>query len=319
MYDMKQPSLFQNVVALAPMAGVADSSFRSICMEYGASFSVGEMISTKAICFGNKNTLSLLYHRQKEKPFGVQLFGNDPKDFIKASKIVYDEASPDFIDINMGCPAPKIVKTGAGSALMGHPSLAGDILKAVKDTVPVPVTAKIRSGLTEETKNAVSFAKVLENAGADAITIHGRTRERMYKPPVDLGIIKEVVNALSIPVIGNGDIFCYTDYINMVETTGCAGVMIGRGSLGNPFIFSEILSKGEIQPPPLSERLNVLKAQTMLALEEKGETLALIEARKHAAWYTKGIRGASTIRTKAFNLLTLEDLDSFISYVRGYQ
>lgn len=318
---MNTPSFFSKAVALAPMAGVADSSFRTIAMECGASYSVSEMISTKAIVFGNENTLKLIHHTEKEKPFGIQLFGNNPNDFTKASQVVFNDYSCDFIDINMGCPAPKIVKTGAGSALMNSVTLAVDIVRAVVESVNVPVTVKIRSGFSKEDRNAVSFALAIEEAGASAVTIHGRSREMMYKPPVDYEIIRDVVQALSIPVIANGDIFSYSDYLKMREITGCSSVMIGRGSLGNPYIFSEINARNsgtEYIAPTLSERLQTLRRQVALAIEVKGEAFALIEARKHAAWYIKGLRGASLLRSKAFGISNLDDLDSFIEMTLSF-
>lgn len=307
---------FRGAVALAPMAGAADSAFRQISMEMGASFCVSEMISAKALCLGDKNTSHLLRHTDIEKPFGIQLFGYDIQDFKKAACLIERDFTPDFIDINMGCPAPKITGSGAGAALMKTPDKAADIIRAVKDSVSLPVTAKIRSGFSEKTKNAVCFSKMLEAAGVDAIIIHGRSRERMYSPPVDLQIIKDVTAAVSVPVIGNGDIRSCSDVKDMLCATSCAGVMIGRAALGNPFIFAEIkakLSEKDYCVLELTEQLQVLRRQIETAAAEKGEYSALREARKHAAWYIKGFRGASSLRYKAGQLETMRDLDDFIS------
>ena len=309
---------FENAAALAPMAGAADSAFRSVAMEFGASFCVSEMVSAKALCLGDKNTMSLLKRTEKERPFGIQLFGADPKDFKTAAKTVAERFSPDFIDINMGCPVPKVTGSGAGCALMKTPKKAADIIKTVKDAVSVPVTAKIRSGFDEQNKNAVPLAVLLDESGVDGITVHGRTREQMYRPPVDLSVIKEVACAVSAPVIGNGDICCFSDMQNMLTLSGCRGVMIGRAALGNPFIFAEINAavRGEVYTPPtLSDRLAVLRRQVESMVEERGEHPALRNARKHAAWYVKGFRGASSLRAKAVMLKTMKDLDDFISQV----
>lgn len=299
---------------LAPMAGASDSAFRRIAMEEGASLSVSEMVSAKALALGDKKTPLLMRHLPTEKPFGIQLFGHNPTDFEAAAKIAERDFTPDFIDINMGCPAPKIVSSGAGSALMKTPSLAAAILMAVKNSVRIPVTAKIRSGFFEEHKNAAELALLLEEAGASLITIHGRSRERMYRPPADLEIIRQVKNAVSIPVIGNGDIRDANGYFEMLKT-GCDGVMIGRGALGNPFIFRELSAAAggtPYTPPPLSKRLALLRRQVTYMIEDKGEYIALREARKHAAWYIKGFRGAASLRGKASSLERMDDLDAFI-------
>ncbi len=311
-----------NSVSLAPMAGAADSAFRRIAMEHGASFTVSEMISAKALCLGDKKTYQLMEHAGQEQPFCIQLFGYDPNDFLKAASLVEKNFHPDFIDINMGCPAPKITGTGAGSALMRTPELAADIVRAVKSAVSVPVTAKIRSGFSEETINAPKLAMLLEEAGIDAITVHGRSREQMYRPPVNLSVIRSVKEAVSVPVIGNGDIRSYEDVKKMKEITGCDGVMIGRGALGNPFLFSEIAAKqngASYCYPNLRERLLVLHRQVGSMIENKGSHIAFLEARKHAAWYIKGFKGAAALREKASSLQNMQDLDTFIKLAVGYE
>ncbi|MCL1830504.1 MAG: tRNA dihydrouridine synthase DusB [Oscillospiraceae bacterium] len=312
---MNNLSFLCNRPILAPMAGVADSAFRATAMSLGAGCCTSEMISTKALCFENENTKKLLYHTEAERPFGIQLFGNLPSDFRIAAAKAYNIAAPDFIDINMGCPAPKIYKGGAGSALMKNKDMAMDIIGAVVSSVPVPVTAKIRSGIDDNNKNAVSFAKALESAGAAAITIHGRTTVQMYRPPVDYEIIRQVASALHIPVIANGDVQSFEDYSYMKRITGCDGVMIGRGALGNPYVFSEINSRQDgtpYIPPTLAQRLSTLRQQLEMSIEQKGEKLAIMEGRKHAAWYIKGLRQAATFRRKAFELESFEDLDRYI-------
>jgi len=298
------------------MAGAADSAFRSVAMGLGAAFCVSEMVSAKALLMGDVKTRQLMEHTENEKPFGIQLFGSSPSDLGRAARIAVNSYKPDFIDINMGCPAPKITSSGAGAALMRTPDTASDIVKAVKDSAAVPVTVKIRSGFSEAEKNAATFSRLLEEAGADAITVHGRTREQLYRPPVDLSSIKQSVDAVSIPVTGNGDIWNYADLLLMREKTGCAGVMIGRAALGNPFIFAEIAAavrNEPYEPPALTARLDVLRRQIEMAVRNKGEHIALLEARKHAAWYIKGIRGAAALRAKAYSMDNLRDLDSFIA------
>lgn len=319
---MNIAELIKNSIAMAPMAGASDSAFRRIVMREGASCCTSEMISARALTLGDKKTPLLMRHHPEEKPFGIQLFGYDATDFEKAAKIVERDFSPDFIDINMGCPAPKITGSGAGSALMKTPRLAAGIAKAVKNSVSVPVTAKIRSGFDEAHKNAVELAILLEEAGIDGITVHGRTRERMYRPPADLESIRLVKEAVSIPVIGNGDVRDYQSYRAMLEATGCDGVMIGRAALGNPFLFRELraaIDGRPYTPPPLFERLATLRIQVGYMVEDKGEYIALREARKHAAWYIKGFRGAAALRDKASSLETMEDLNVFIETALEYE
>ena len=297
--------------ALAPMAGVADRAFRRVCRDYGAAFVVGEMVSAKGLCFGDKKSLELLITDPEERPAGVQLFGDDPELMARAA-VKALEYRPGWIDLNFGCPAPKIVNNHGGSALMRESALCGRIVAAVVRAVDVPVTAKMRKGYSGEEVNAVEVALACEAAGAAAVTVHGRTRDQMYAPPVDLGIIRRVKQAVKIPVIGNGGIENAKDAARMYEETGCDRIMMGRGALGAPWIFAQIeayLAHGQILPdPPVSARMAALYRQVSLAIELKGEKAAMREARKHAAWYMKGWRGAAALRGLAGQLETLEDL-----------
>ncbi len=299
------------------MAGVTDSSFRALCRENGAAFCVSEMVSAKALYLGDKKTPLLLRFTEAERPFGVQLFGHEPDVMARAARFVEESFAPDFIDINMGCPAPKITGAGAGSALMKTPALAFDIAAAVCAAVSLPVTAKIRAGWAENT--AVPFAALLESAGVAALTVHGRTRERMYKPPVDLGVIRAVKAAVHIPVVGNGDIYTPEDMRRMFERTGCDAVAVGRGALGNPFIFRELAAaaRGEAAFAPVTarERMHALRRQVCGMVAEKGAYAAFCEARKHAAWYTKGFRGAAALRRYANAITDMESLERFIALV----
>lgn len=299
------------------MAGATDSAFRQLCRENGASFCVSEMTSAKAISMGDKKTPALMRFCECERPFAIQLFGYEPDSMAYAAAFAQREFAPDFIDINMGCPAPKIVNSGSGSALMKTPALACDIVAAVCAAVSLPVTVKLRAGF--EQVNAPELAVMLEQAGAAALTVHGRTRERMYKPPVDLEVIRDVKRAVGIPVIGNGDIFTPDDALKMFQYTGCDAVAVGRGALGNPFIFGAINAaiQGLDAPnaPSAKDKMDALLRQTLLMCGYKGEFIALREARKHAGWYTKGIRGASGLRKRANELESMDDLRRFIDAV----
>lgn len=298
--------------ALAPMAGVADRSFRTLCMEYGAGFCMGELTSAKGVTMGDKKSARLLAVTQAERPTGVQLFGADPAVMAQAAETAAG-FHPDFIDINMGCPAPKVIKSGGGSLLMQKPKLAGEIVKAVTKAVSLPVTVKIRAGWDESSRNAAELAKICEDAGAAMITVHGRTREQMYAPPADLAIIREVKKAVSVPVVGNGDIFSAQDAAHMYEETGCDYVMAGRGSLGAPWLFMQInalLERGVLLPaPPVSERMRVMLRHISMACEHKGECIALREARTHAAHYMRGLRGAAALRREAGTLSSFQQLE----------
>lgn len=297
--------------ALAPMAGVADRAFRELCVDFGAAYVVGEMVSAKGITYNNDKSRELLELSKAERPAAVQLFGYEPDVMAQAAKIAM-EYSPDIIDINMGCPAPKIACNGSGSALMKNPDLCGKIVEAVKKTVPVPVTVKIRKGWDKNSVNAVEVAKICESAGADAITVHGRTREQQYMPSADWDIIAQVKRAVKIPVIGNGDVTSAESAAKMIEQTNCDLVMIGRAALGNPWIFSEISRLiGHDRPSlPVSnaEKVSVLLRHIIKLCEYKGEYNGMREARKHVAWYFKGMPNAAAMRKEAGELETFDDL-----------
>ena len=296
---------------LAPMAGVADMAFRELCKEYGAAYVVGEMVSSKGITMTDRKSRELLVLSEKERPAAVQIFGYDPLIMAQSVEQVM-EFKPDIIDINMGCPAPKIVNNKSGSSLLRDPALAQSIVKEVVNASPVPVTVKMRSGWDESTKTAVEIAKRVEQAGAKAITIHGRTREQMYALPIDYDIIRDVKNAVSIPVIANGDITDGKSAAKMLEYTNCDAVMVGRGALGRPWVFSQINAFLEhetlIPEPPVSERMRVMLKHIERICEYKGDRIGIREARKHAAWYTKGIRGTARYKRQICSIENLDQL-----------
>jgi len=304
--------------ALAPMAGVADRAFRKICMDHGAACVIGEMVSAKGLTYGDRKSAELLELDADIRPAAIQLFGDDPAIMARAAKQAL-EFHPDWIDINFGCPAPKIVGNHTGSALMREPDLCRRIVQAVKDAVPVPVTAKIRKGYAKDEVNAVEVALACEAGGADAITVHGRTRDQMYAPPVDWEIIRQVKEAVKVPVIGNGDVVDAKSAAALYEQTGCDLIMVGRGALGAPWIFSQIeayLNHEVLLPTPsMTQRMATLMRQVELTVQYKGERVALLEARKHAAWYTNGLRGAAGLRRRAGEITTLKDLALFCAEV----
>lgn len=312
------PVTIEQTACLAPMASVADRTFRALCRSYGAAMVTGEMASAKGMMYSDKKTAELLEVTGAERPMAVQLFGDDPHFMALAAEKAM-RYHPDLIDINMGCPVPKVVANNSGSALMKHPKLAGEILRAVAGAVPVPVTAKIRTGWDDSSLNAVELAKILEQSGAAAITVHGRTRQQMYHPPVNLDMIRLVKEAVAVPVIGNGDIETPEDAKRMYEQTGCDLVMVGRGSYGRPWLFSQIkeyLETGRYMPdPPLEERLLVLRRHIELLCAHKGEKMGMREARKHAGWYLKGLHGAAGFRRACGALSELCDADALIEEV----
>lgn len=304
--------------SLAPMAGAADRAFRELCTSYGAAFVVGELTSSKGVSMGDRKSGQLLSISDEERPAASQLFGDDPLVMAKAAEeaLTY---KPDFIDINMGCPAPKVSSNGCGSALMKNPRLAGEIVKAVVEASTVPVTVKMRTGWDEASLNAPELAKICEENGASMITVHGRTKVQMYSPGINYDIIREVKNSVKIPVIGNGDVTDALSASEMIEKTGCDGVMVGRGALGKPWVFKEInhyFETGEfLTSPSIDERMDVLKKHISKLILYKGEFIAMREARKHAAWYVKGIRGAAKYRAEIGKINTFSDLEELIDKI----
>ena len=306
--------------ALAPMAGVADRAFRELCMSFGASYCVSEMVSSKGISYSSQKSAELMITGEKERPCAVQLFGTEPEIMAQAARFSLSYA-PDFIDINMGCPAPKVASSGSGASLMKDPPLCGRIIKAVSDAVDIPVTVKIRAGVDKEHKNAVEIAQIAEAAGAAAVTVHGRTKDQFYAPPIDYDIIGDVKKAVSIPVIANGDITDAQTAKKVYDHTGCDHIMVGRGALGNPWIFREInvyFEKGIILPPPdLNEKCDILLKHINRLVELKGERVGMREARKHTAYYLKGFKNAAKLRNKAFSMETLSDLKGLIQLIKS--
>lgn len=298
-------------VALAPMAGVADRAFRELCRGYGASFTVCEMASAKGISLGDKKSAELLSVSSAERPAGSQIFGNSPETMAKATEKALGY-NPDFIDINMGCPAPKVASSGGGATLMKSPVLAAEIVEAVAKVSTVPVTVKMRAGWDEQNLNAVELAKRCEQAGAAAITVHGRTKVQMYAPPVNTDIIRLVKNAVSIPVIGNGDVTDGKTAAEMLEKTGCDMVTVGRGALGRPWVFAQINAYLEhevlIPEPDVTQKMFVMLKHVEKICEYKGERVGIHEARKHAAWYTKGLHGAANYRARIGLIDSVEEL-----------
>ena len=304
--------------ALAPMAGVADRAMRELCREFGAAYTVGELTSAKGVSMGDKKSASYLTVGENERPMASQLFGGDPEIMAVAAKQALS-FNPDFIDINMGCPAPKVAGNGGGSALLKNPKLAGEIVKAVKAAVNVPVTAKIRIGWDDNSINAVETAKILENSGADAITVHGRTRAQMYSGSVNLDVIREVKQAVKIPVIANGDVVDGQSAKRMYESTGCDFIMVGRGAMGNPFVFREInhyLETGEtLAPPTLEEKIGVMLKHIELMHKYKDPYIAILESRKHTAWYMRGLKNAANYRKMCGEIKSMEDIHALCDRV----
>lgn len=306
--------------ALAPMAGVADRAFRELCMDFGAGYCVSEMVSSKGIAYHSKKSAELMEISDSERPCAVQIFGTEPDTMADAARFAM-QYRPEVIDINMGCPAPKIAGSGSGAALMRDPELCGKIVQAVSRAVEIPVTVKIRSGFDGAHINAVEVAKIVEKNGAQAVTVHGRTKEQFYAPPVNYDIIREVKRALSIPVIGNGDVCDAKSAQYVYEYTGCDYLMVGRGALGNPWVFREIneyFDKGIIIPPPtLEEKCDVLLRHISAVVAYKGEFVGMREARKHTAYYLKGFKNAAKLRNLAFSMETKEDLNNLIREIKN--
>ena len=312
----------ENNLILAPMAGVTDLPFRLLCKEQGAALCCMEMVSAKGIMYNNKNTESLLTVDERERPVSLQLFGSDPE-IMGAMAAKIEHRNFDILDINMGCPVPKVVNNGDGSALMKNPVLAGKIIESMVKAINKPVTVKIRKGFDDEHVNAVEMAHVAEESGAAAVAVHGRTREQYYSGKADWSIIADVKSAVKIPVIGNGDILDAKDVIAMKEQTGCDGFMIGRGAQGNPWIFHQILhyfETGElIGKPPMEEMVKTMLRHAKLQIEFKGDYLGIREMRKHAAWYTAGYKGASKLRGRINDVESYEELEQlFTEFLSTY-
>lgn len=321
---------FHHGLVLAPMAGVTDRTFRNICKEYGAEYTVSEMVCAKSLCYEQKarkkefsTTAELATILSGDGPMAIQIFGSEPSFMAEAASMlaggVYKNCisteAPLAIDINMGCPVRKITSNGEGSALMKNPELAGQIVRATVDAVKLPVTVKIRAGWDDGSKNAVELSKILEANGASAICVHARTREQLYRSGIDIDIISRVKKAVSVPVIGNGDIYSASDAINMLNITGCDGIMVGRGAMGNPWIFKEILCAldgREYIAPTQEERISLALRQLSQMIEAKGERVGIAEGKKHIAWYLSGMNGAASARNRVMSALTFEEIKSIL-------
>ena len=301
----------QGEAFLAPMAGVTDFPFRVICKRYGASLLYTEMINAKALCYGDENTFSMLEVKPEEGDVAVQIFGHEPQYMAEAASILSDMNRFRIIDINMGCPAPKITKNNEGSALMKDPALAFKIIDSVKKASKLPVTVKFRKGWDDSCVNAVEFARNAQAAGADCITVHGRTREQYYSGKADWDIISEVKKSVSIPVIANGDIFSIGDAVNIIEKTGADAYMIGRGSQGNPFIFSQIrdfIEGSPVRDIPDTEKIDVMLEHYDLSIKYKGEDKTVREMRKHIGWYLKGMYGSARMRDDINHIVDADEV-----------
>lgn len=316
---------------LAPMAGVTDSTFRLLCKSFGAEFTVSEMVCAKALCYEQKSkrisdksvTAALARVTLEEMPMAVQIFGSEPEFMAEAAKMIEESSyrgclsktAPAAIDINMGCPVRKITANGEGSALMKNPKLAAEIVRAVSRSVNIPVTVKIRAGWDEKSVCAPEFAKALEDAGASMICVHARTRERLYLPGIDLSVIEKTKKAVNIPVVGNGDVRSACDALEMIDKTGCDGVMVGRGAEGNPWIFAEIssaLRKEKFEYPDFESRMCVALRQLDDMIAEKGERTGVAEAKKHMAWYVFGVRDSNKARAELMTSNTSEEIKQII-------
>ena len=323
-------------LALAPLAGVSDRAFRRVCRACGADFTVSEMVSAKALCYeqrkktaGEKSVSGQLASVMRDElPMAVQIFGSEPDFMAEAARMILaneyvgcmSEVPPSAIDINMGCPVKKVTGNGEGSALLKNPKLIGEIVAAVVKAVTIPVTVKIRAGWDSNSINAPEVARIIEAAGASMITVHARTREQMYEPGVDRSVITAVKQAVSIPVLGNGDIYTAADALSMMDETGCDGVMIARGAMGNPWVFSEIcaaLDGRDYTPPPMAEKFEVALEQVREMITEKGERIGVAEAKKHLSWYCHGIEGAAAARGRLMQATSFEELAVILREMGG--
>lgn len=307
-------------VVLAPMAGVTDFAFRELCRRCGAALTTTEMVSARALTYGDGKSRELLYLSEEESPAAVQIFGHEPSIMAEAAQMAIETSGADLLDINMGCPVGKIVKSGDGSALMKNPELAVQIIEAVVHAVRVPVTVKFRKGWDNGSINAVQFARECEEAGAAGLTVHGRTRAQLYAGRADWDIIREVKRAVSIPVTANGDVFSGTDAAHILRYTGCDAVMIGRGCFGDPWLFTRanaaIAGKEEPSPPPLTERMDAALAQIERLSERRGERSACMEARHQLPWYLHGVPYSGSYRQEMVHVETISDLRRIISRVK---
>ncbi|MDO4944192.1 MAG: tRNA dihydrouridine synthase DusB [Ruminococcus sp.] len=312
----------EKTAALAPMASVADKSYRLLCKEFGAAYLVSEMISSKGLCFGDKKTARLCEIEPEERPYALQIFGEEPYYMGKAADML-NKFAPDIIDINMGCPVPKIVGNGSGSVLMKDPQRAFEIAKEVVKNAQCPVTVKFRAGWDENSINAVEFAKIMEQSGVSAIAVHGRTRTQFYSGTADWDIIRQVKETVKIPVMGNGDVKDGINCKKMYEETGCDLVMLARGSYGRPWVFREIghyLETGENLPEPsIKEKMSVMIRHCEYLCRYKGEKQGMKEARKNVAWYVKGLKGSARLRAECGNLDTLEQAKEMAERIIGMQ
>lgn len=302
-------------VMLAPLAGVADGAMRALCREFGAEMTVSEMVSAKALCFGDKKSAALMRIAPAERPCSIQLFGREPELFARAARLAL-EYEPDAIDINMGCPAPKITRTGEGGALMREPQLCADIVAAVRAAVDLPLTVKLRAGWDGDSINAPLIAELVRRAGADAVVVHGRTVRQLYTGHSDHEVIRAVKSAADMPVIANGDIATGEDAERILRLTGCDGVMIGRAAMGNPFVFEDVRSRLAHEPRPAKvtaeRRLAVARRHIEAMAALHGERAGMLMARKHLGWYLKGMHGAAALRARASAVATLEDVHAII-------
>ena len=324
--SMKQKSLLsikdilkKSRVMLAPMAGTTDFGYRELVREMSKGLIFTEMISAKALVYGDKKTRTLLRFNDNQRPVGVQLFGSEPDFMAKAAKIVEEEFYPNVIDINMGCPVPKIVNNCEGSALMRNPTLAAEIVAAMSEAVEIPITVKMRAGFNDRELNAPLLAQRVVEAGAKMVSVHGRTREQYYNGKADWGIIKQVKEAVRVPVVGNGDIFTPYDAVKMFNETNCDAVMIARGAQGNPWLFEQVesyLKTGEFNKPSTLDKLSTMKKHLKLAVEDKGEYTGVREMRSHLAWYVKGMPRSASFRQRLFQETCYDEvckmLDQFV-------